>query len=133
MRVLIYSTKMDGAGERTLRLIETVASKSNINIYRTIGALSNGLRQPRTDMIIALLFASSKDDLIDLLSIRDLLWDIRTILVLPDSEPDTVAKGHMLRPRFLSYCESDLLIDIAPVLSLMIRNLGANPNVNLHK
>jgi len=131
MTVLIYSIKTKGAGERILQVIETVVSEGNVNIYRSIDALSRGLRQPRNDMTIALLLASSKEDLLDLLSIRDLLWDMKIILVLPNSDPDTVAKGHMLKPRFLSYCDGDF-VDVAAVLSLMIRNLGADRNLDLH-
>ena len=131
MTVLIYSIKTKGAGERILQVMETVVSEGNVDIYRTIDALSRGLRQPRNDMTIALLLASSKEDLLDLLSIRDLLWDMKIILVLPNSDPDTVAKGHMLKPRVLSYCASDF-DDVAAVLSLMIRNLGADKNLDLH-
>jgi hypothetical protein len=131
MTVLIYSIKTKGAGERILQVIETVVSEGNVDIYRSIDALSRGLRQPRNDMTIALLLASSKEDLLNLLSIRDLLWDMKIILVLPNSDPDTVAKGHMLKPRFLSYCDSDF-VDVAAVLSLMIRNLGADKNLDLH-
>lgn len=131
MTVLIYSTKMEGAGERILQVIETVVSERNREIYLTISALSSRLRQPQTDMNIALLLASSKEDLIELLSIRDLLRDIRIILILPNSDPETVAKGHMLKPRFLSYCDSDF-VDVAAVLSLMIRNQSADKNLDLH-
>jgi hypothetical protein len=46
---------------------------------------------------------------------------MKTIVILPDSNPDTVAKGHILRPRFLSYCDGDFQ-DVAAVLSRMIEN-----------
>jgi hypothetical protein len=131
MTVLIYSTRTKGVGEQILQVIDTVGSEANAKIYWTIDALSRGLRQPRNDMTIALLLASTKEDLLDLLSIRDLLWDMKIILVLPNSDPDTVAKGHMLKPRFLSYCDGDF-VDVAAVLSLMIRNLGADKNLDLH-
>jgi len=129
MTVLVYLTKMEGAGERILQVIETVISERNVNIYRSIGALSRRLRQTRTDMTIALLLASSKEDLFDLLSIRDFLLDMKIILVLPDSDMETIVKGHTLRPRFLSYCDSDF-VDVAAVLSLMIRNLGADKKLD---
>jgi hypothetical protein len=131
MKIFIYSTKVNGAGERILKAVETIVSEGNVDIYRSIGELSSGLRQPRNDMNITLLLASSKEDLVDLLSIRDLLCDMRIILILPNSDPETVAKGHMLRPRFLSYCDSDF-VDVAAVLSLMIRNLRADKNLDLY-
>lgn len=130
MTVLIYSIKTKGVGERFLQVIETVTSERNVDIYRSIDALSRGLRQPRNDVTIDLLLASSKKELLNLPSIRDLLWDMKIILVLPNSDPDTVAKGRLLKPRFLSYCDSDF-VDVAAVLSLMIRNLGADRNLDL--
>lgn len=122
MTLLIYTTKKESAGERLLQIIDTVVSEVYVKIYWTIDALSRGLRQPRNDVNLAILLAPSKQDLLDLLSIRDLLWDMKIILILPDSDPDTVAQGNTLRPRFSSDCDSDFQ-DVAAVLSRMIVNL----------
>ena len=129
--VILFSTSQRKSGERLQRIVEAVVSEKNVKIYRTIDALSGGLRQPRTDVSVALLLASSRMDLHELVSLRDLLWDIKIILILPDSDPETIAKGHILRPRFLSICTSDF-VDVAAVLSLMIRNIGANKNIDVH-
>ncbi|HVO67929.1 MAG TPA: hypothetical protein VMT12_15740 [Syntrophales bacterium] len=131
MTLLIYTTRMEGAGERLLQIVDTVVSGENVKIYRTVDGLSRGLRQPRNEVTLAILLASSKEDLINLLSIRDLLSDMKIILILPDSDPETVAKGHMLRPRFLTYCDSDF-VDVAAVLSLMVRNLGEDKSLDIH-
>jgi hypothetical protein len=61
----------------------------------------------------------SKGDLLDILTLQHLLRDVRIILILPDDDDDTLAKGHALRPRFLSYREEGFA-DIADVLSRMI-------------
>jgi hypothetical protein len=102
-------------------VIEAIVPAGEIEIYQTINSLSRRLRQPRYDLAVAVLLASSKQDLLELLSIRHLLDDLRVILLLPDREKDTIAKGHTLRPRFLTYADSDLL-DVAVVLSKMLRN-----------
>ncbi len=129
--VIFYAASRGESGERLLRIIETVVSRKYIKTYRTIDALSGGLRQPRNDVNIAVFLANGEQDLSELLSIRDLLWDMKIILILPDSDPYTVAKGHVLGPRFLSYCDSDF-VDVAAVLSLMIRNLDAEKNIDIH-
>ena len=123
--VILFSTSKRKSGIRLQRIVETVVSKKNVTIYRTIDALSGGLRQPRNDVSVALLLASSKMDLHELVSLRDLLWDIKIILILPDSDPETIAKGHILRPRFLSYCDSNFQ-DVAAVLIQMIKNSDTN-------
>jgi len=125
MTLLIYTAKNENAGERLLKIIDTVISEVDVKIYRTIDALSKGLREPRADVIVVILIACSKQDLMDLLSIRDLLSDMKLILILPDRDQDTIVKGHILRPRFMSHCNSDF-VDVAAVLDLMIRHLSSD-------
>jgi hypothetical protein len=128
--IIFFSTSCRGSEERLLRVIETVVPEEDIRIYRTIGSLSRGLRQPRNDADIAILLASSKVELeyLSLISLRNLLWDMKIIVILPDSKRDTVSKGHILRPRFLSYCDGDFQ-DIAAVLSRMIGNVETDKKI----
>jgi len=126
--IILFSPSQRKSGERLQRIAETVVSEKNVIIYRTIDALSEGLRQPRNDVSVALLLASSRMDLYKLVSLRDLLWDIRIILILPDGDPETIAKGHILRPRFLSYCDSNFQ-DVAAVLSQMIKNSDTDKKI----
>ncbi|MCD6199973.1 MAG: hypothetical protein J7K15_15635, partial [Deltaproteobacteria bacterium] len=58
-------------------------------------------------------------------SVRDLIWDLRLILILPDREAGTIAKGHILRPRFLTYLDSDFT-EVAAVLKKMLSNTDGN-------
>jgi hypothetical protein len=129
--VIMYSASNGGQEEKLLQVLKTVVSESDIKLYQTIEALSSGLRQSRNDANIAVLVASTKEDLGHLLSIRDYLWDMKIILIVSDSDRDTLAKSHILRPRFLSVCTSDF-VDVAAVLSLMIRNMGANKSIDVH-
>ena len=126
--VILFSTSQRKSGERLQRIVEAVVSEKNVKIYRTIDALSGGLRQPRNDVSVALLLASSRMDLHELVSLRDLLWDIKIILILPDSDPETIAKGHILRPRFLSDCKSNFQ-DVAAVLTRMIINSDTDKKI----
>lgn len=121
--IIFFSTSCGAAEERLLQIIETMVSEKDIRIYRTIGSFSRGLRQPQNDTDIAILLVSSKVELnhLNLISLWNLLSDMKTIVILPDSNPDTVAKGHILRPRFLSYCDGDFQ-DVAAVLGRMIGN-----------
>jgi len=121
--IIFFSTSCGGSEERLLRVIEAVVSRGNIRTYRTVDSFLKGLRQPRNDADIAILLASSKVELsyLNLIPLRNLLWEMKTIVILPDSNPDTVAKGHILRPRFLSYCDGDFQ-DVAAVLGRMIGN-----------
>jgi hypothetical protein len=120
--VIFYSAMSGGCGELLLRIIESVVLKENIEICRNVNALSRALCRPRGRAAIAILLTSSRKDLLDIISLRDLLLDIKIILVLPNSSPDTVSKGHTLRPRFMSDCQSNFQ-EVAAVLTRMIDNL----------
>ena len=119
MSVLLYSTSEKGPGERLLAIIRTFVPKGEIQLLGTIQNLSDRLREPKHGEDIAILLAGNRDELEALLSVGDFLSDLRVILVLPDREGDTIAKGHTLGPRFLSYADSNF-IDVAAVLSKML-------------
>ncbi len=120
MRLLLYSPVKEGIGKQLRRMIEKLVSKNNVETYQSVESLSLRLRQPANNgPIAAVLLAAKRGDLTELLSIRDLLRDIRIILVLPDRDEDTIAKGHTLRPRFVSYSDSNFT-DVCSVLGKMI-------------
>ncbi|RKX60288.1 MAG: hypothetical protein DRP28_01560 [Thermodesulfobacteriota bacterium] len=125
MNLLFYAREEHGVCERLQRLIEGLVSEDNIEICMTIESLSQRLRQPTYDLSIAVLLAADSQDLTELLSIRDLIWDLRLILILPDRETGTIAKGHTLRPRFLTYLDSDFA-DVTAVLKKMLSNTDGN-------
>ena len=121
MGMLLYATDSGKASQRLLARIEGLVAKEKLEKYETIDVLTQRLRKPRGDMEIAVLLAADRQDLLEMLCIRDLLDNMRTILILPDKSDDTIAKGHNLRPRYVSFVDSDFE-DIAAVLGKMLGN-----------
>jgi hypothetical protein len=115
-KVILYARLMEGAGEKLFDLIQRIAPAQDTEIYDSIDQFSQRLRQPTGELTVAVIIANSKEDLLNLLFIRNLLQDIRIILVLPDREKDTIEKGHRLYPRFVSYLDSNLE-EVAAVLN----------------
>ena len=125
MNLLLYINGLNGAGIRLQRVIETGISKDRIEVYRDVVSLTHRLRRPRIDLDIAVLLVSSREDLEAILSIVELFFDLRVILILPDREKETISKGHKLYPRYLSYVDGDFS-DVAAVLKKMLGHLQAN-------
>ena len=125
MTLLVYSTKTNDAEERLLRVIELLLPEKKLKFYRSIDDLSARLRQPVFNPRIIILLAASRKELENILSIRELLEDAKIILIVPDTDPATLVRGHTLRPRFLSDCNSDF-VDVAAVVGQMIKNLEHN-------
>ena len=122
VRVILYSTKLDGSGKLIDGLINFLVPEEKIELSRTISNLALKLRQPRVEPIIAIVLATTPKELIDVLTIGELLQDIRLFLVLPDRKPDTVAKGHRLRPRFITYADNDIM-ESADVIKKIFENV----------
>ena len=121
--VILYSMFIEGTGEQLRKMIENVVPNENTEIYSTIDTLGKRLRRPSYNIAIAVLLISSREELRDVLSIRHLFDNIKIVLILPDRNNETIVIGHKLRPRFLSYTDSDF-IDVAVVLENMFKTLN---------
>ncbi len=121
MNLLFYATAADGAGEMLRGVIEELVPEEKIEVHRTEEGLSSRLRKPTYDLSVAVLLAANKEDLLYLVANKELIWNLRVILILPDREEDTVTKGHLLRPRFLTYADGNFL-DVATVLGKMLQS-----------
>ncbi|MES0447747.1 MAG: hypothetical protein ABUJ92_14530 [Desulfobacterales bacterium] len=121
--VILYSMFIEETGGQLRKMIEDVVPNENTEIYSTIDTLGNRLRQPSYNIAVAVLLISSREELRDVLSIRHLFDNIKIILILPDRKNETIVIGHKLRPRFLSYTDSDF-IDVAVVLENMLKILN---------
>ena len=105
MRVLAYGK---GPMDDVLGVVESVVPRENIEVFGDLQSLSARLREPLEETVLLLLFPANPDDFQEILSIRHLLENVRTIVVAPNQETETVAMAHMLRPRFLTYAGEDL-------------------------
>ncbi len=123
MKLLLYANWKNKAKKRLQDAIENIFPKKQIEIYRTIDNLSKGLCRPKYDVVAAILFAGNRKALSDLVSIRDLLSDLKIILILPDRDNDTVSIGHSLFPRYQSFADSDFT-NVAAVLKKMLIGNG---------
>lgn len=121
--VIFYSMYIEGTGGQLRKMIDDVVPNENMETYSTIDALGKRLRQPSYNIAIAVLQISDREELQNVLSIRHLFDNIQIILILPDRKNEMIALGHKLRPRFLSYSDSDF-IDVAVVLENMLRMLN---------
>lgn len=125
MTVLLYLPPCEAA-EKFERLITNCLSQENITICNNINTFYRGLRQAFSE-IIGVILINSQDDLDEILLLKDIIWSIRTILILPDNNPETVARGHAIRPRFLTFQDGDM----NEVLTVLRRMTGA-PVVTLN-
>ena len=107
MKVLLYTTASEAIVERAKTVLQSSVS-DGIEVYRTINDLSLRLRGAK-DTAIVILLVGNREDFLDLLAIRHLFRNIRIIVVVPDTEHETIAMAHRLRPRYLTYIDGNFL------------------------
>jgi hypothetical protein len=117
--VLLYARETDAAGERLQHLIETRIPGKKIRLCRSIKAISHCLNGFGVNNAIVILIPSREEDFEKILDSYDLLADIRIILILPDAREETIAKGHRIYPRFISY-RGDDFEEVVTVLENML-------------
>jgi len=115
MGSLLYASTDNDDGKRLYAVLKERAP-IKLELYQTLESLVSRLHRPLIDLKIAVLMAPTRKALDDFVQLRDLLRDMRLLLILPDREPGTIAKGHKLRPRLLTYTDSDFS-DVATVLN----------------
>jgi hypothetical protein len=93
--------------------------KKKFELCRTVGELSERLRKPHSNVRVAVLFTLSREEIVEVLSLGDLMADVKSILILPDDDRDTLMKAHTLRPRYVTCADCDP-IDIVTVFKKMI-------------
>ncbi len=106
--ILLYFDPAHKTGLKLKSMVETIVLKEYITIVQDLEQLICILRQPLNGIATAIILAGSEKELLDLITFRDLLLRIPVILILPNQKKETITKGHTLRPRYLTYTDSNL-------------------------
>jgi hypothetical protein len=123
MRLLLYLNGNNGTAQRLRDAIKGLIPDNRTEIYWDIATLTRRLRQSTGDLTVAILCASTREHLHELLGLGRWLNDLKIILVLPDSDSNTISQGHTLMPRFLSFTDSNFS-DVSAVLEKMLKVYG---------
>lgn len=107
MQIFLYFSEIEEKGKEVKRVMEELFSTDQVVVFRSIDNLSQKLLEPREEKPIVVILDFTKDELLNLVSIREQLHPVRLILVLPDAEEATISLAHRLRPNFLTYVHSD--------------------------
>lgn len=127
MSLLVYLSKLNGTAKRIRDTVDALNWNGTVELFYSFKEFELRLRHPNGGEDIGLLFFSTPDDLNQMILSRHLLSNLRLIVILPDREAETVAQGHLLRPRFLSYRDADFS-NVIMVLQKMGKKFQADKN-----
>lgn len=126
MASIVYTPSLNEMERRFLALLEMAIPKKTFEICHSIGELSTRLGMPLSNIKVAIFFAVTQTEITRILSLGDLMTDVKSILVLSDEDKDTMTKVHKLRPRYVTWLDSDP-IDIVTVTKKMVDLYDAPP------
>jgi len=126
MKLILY-TKSNNVGRRIRQIVNDIISDGQIEIFPELEDFSMRLRRVVDNVTVLVMVASTFIELETILQNGEIVREIRSILILPDRTPETVAKGHTLYPRFVSYTDSDFK-GFEAVLRKMSQQLAERDN-----
>jgi hypothetical protein len=121
MQLLLYSPRVDKDTKRLVAAVHKVIPKGRIELFKRLADFRERLRTPVEPDSVAVLSASSREELQKMQLLRGLLTEIYVVLVIPDRGKSTIELAHHLLPRFLSQKDSDFT-DLKMVLNRMYVN-----------
>ncbi len=119
MVLLLDMKKANGPGKCLQEKVTRVVPPEELEEFETFEDLFQFLHKLRNDTEIIVLRAFSSEELIGFRRIRDLMRDVKIILILPNRKPETLFQGHLLHPRYMTY-EDGTFDDLALVLAKML-------------
>jgi hypothetical protein len=121
MNIVMYADSDDQTvNDRLLRIIESKVSDENIESAKQFDELKKRVSRLPKEIDLAILLAKDKEQLCELISLKDFLDGIPTILILPDQEKETISRATKLHPSFISSVDSDFYL-LSDVLEKMLK------------
>ncbi len=108
MTLILYAPRFDEFGRELKKALESEVEDADLETYEGLHNLTGRLRRPVEDPAIVVILAGGLDDLQELMSVEWLLKRVRIMLVLEESDAETLKVAHRLRPRYLGYREDDV-------------------------
>lgn len=106
MKLLIYSTQNQGVENILARSVHEEFPQIQIDEANSLQRLSEIICRPLHGIAVIIVNICERRELIELLSYKHLLEDIRVILILPRNTKNMMTLGLKLQPSFTCYSDS---------------------------
>lgn len=103
----MYTTAAEKVARQVKQALEPSIPEGILETYRSASNFQQRLRQPKDGRTIVILLLARPEDFLDVLAMRHLFRDALTVVVVPDTEEETIAMAHLLRPRYLTYIDGN--------------------------
>lgn len=120
MNTIIYTGKDSATSFRLLAVVQSVLSADEFKTFQTPSDIAESLAKSYRHPKFVVLLATDLEELSNILKMKMLLIDRKTILILPNDHKKTHLKGHQLLPSFTCTIDSDFE-DLKEVLAKLTK------------
>ena len=107
MKVLWYQSQAAKKAEKLTRLLEGISTDHDCRFADSICELAKSLKMPGQRPQAAVLLVADREELNQLVTVSEDFKGVRTIILLPDLEPDTIGSALCLRPSYYASNSSE--------------------------
>lgn len=112
----MFSFEMRREEYRVRRILTKLDQEAEI--YRSFDTLSRRFERPRGDICLMIFLIGRIGILNNLILLKNQMYDLPIVLVLPNTDRETILKGHKFYPRFITFVDGDY-----SDLSLALQNI----------
>lgn len=120
MNYIYYANNNTEAGKILQQMLQSAFTKRWMKRCRTIAELSKRLHEPIHHVCAAVLLINDRKELEEILSLKNILWDIKVIIIFSGQANISTMEALALRPRFLTWTDADLS-QVVDVLGNMMK------------
>ena len=129
MHIHLFISKDAPAAKRFRAALQETLSTFPLIRYYDVEAIGCVIPAAYDDKAVAVVMASGNEEL-GKLAERKAFWDrVKTILVLPDSDPETISMGYTLKPRYISFIEENNFSDVVAILNHLRINTSSSTSI----
>lgn len=121
MDIFFYATSRLDTGKRYLESLRKCLELKNMTILSGESLFLSPLALKLRSGDLIILLAANTDDLNELVTLRNDFNSFRLILILADSDSETIHKALLLQPSFITFLEEET-VSLTAVVRKMIRS-----------
>jgi len=107
MTYIYYANGYTEAGKILHQMLQSAFKKSWMKRCRTLDELTKRLHEPLYNISAAVLMINDRKEFEEILSLKDILWNIKLIIIISSHADISQINVHVLRPRFLTWTDTD--------------------------
>jgi hypothetical protein len=127
LNIIFYLPRPLEEGHVLLEAVAPFVIGGRLEVLSDLEAFTARLHKPKDSSSVTIIWDPTSEELRQIGTMRDLLAGVRTLLVLPDQETETISLAHKIMPSYISYTDHG----ISDIVSVLGRLAGTGGNGSL--